>query len=80
LSIAPFEAEEREDGWMYVRLPGVEELDAVLGTERWRIRGGDDVREMQMKWRKGVAVNLLGKDGFMRERILVGKGSEGVDW
>lgn len=38
LSIATFPVEERQDGWVYVKLPPVEELDAVLGTERWKVR------------------------------------------
>ena len=38
LSIATFPVEERDDGWVYIKLPPVEELDARLGTERWRVR------------------------------------------
>lgn len=38
VNIATFPVEERGDGWVYVKLPSVEELDGVLGTERWRIR------------------------------------------
>ncbi|KAI0010385.1 nitrite reductase [Xylariaceae sp. FL0662B] len=48
LSIATFAAEERAvsaaptaDGgtvWVYVKLPPVEELDAALGTARWKVR------------------------------------------
>lgn len=37
VSIATFAAEERADGWVYVKLPPVEELDALLGTERFRV-------------------------------------------
>lgn len=35
MSIATFQAEEREDGWVYLKLPPVEEMDAVLGTSKW---------------------------------------------
>lgn len=38
MSIATFEAEEREDGYVYVKLPPVEELDSVLGTSKWAIK------------------------------------------
>lgn len=38
LSIAAFEVEEREDQWVYLKLPPVEELDQRLGTSRWMIK------------------------------------------
>ncbi|KAK2006742.1 nitrite reductase [Colletotrichum eremochloae] len=41
LSIATFEAEERVDGLVYLRLPPVDELDAALGTSRWKVRKGE---------------------------------------
>lgn len=41
LSIATFEAEERDDGLVYVKLPPVEELDAELGTTRWMVKKGE---------------------------------------
>ncbi|KAI0168957.1 nitrite reductase [Hypoxylon sp. FL1284] len=41
LSVATFDAEERADGMVYVRLPPVAELDAALGTARWMVRAGD---------------------------------------
>ncbi|KAK4219822.1 nitrite reductase [Rhypophila decipiens] len=41
LSIATFETEGREDGLVYVKLPGVEELDRELGTKRWIVKKGD---------------------------------------
>ena len=41
LSIATFDAEERADGLVYLRLPPVEELDAALGTARWVVRRGE---------------------------------------
>lgn len=41
LSIATFDAEERADGLVYLRLPPVEELDRELGTSRWRVRRGE---------------------------------------
>ncbi|RYP76499.1 hypothetical protein DL771_001733 [Monosporascus sp. 5C6A] len=41
LSIATFDAEERADGLVYLRLPPVEELDAALGTSKWKVKKGD---------------------------------------
>lgn len=41
LSIATFEVEERKDGMVYVKLPPVEELDAELGTTRWKVKKGE---------------------------------------
>jgi len=40
-SIATFEAEERPDGLVYLKLPPVEELDAALGTKRWIVKKGE---------------------------------------
>ncbi|KAI6581342.1 Nitrite reductase [NAD(P)H] [Pyricularia oryzae] len=41
LSIATFEVEERPDGHVYAKLPPVEELDAALGTSKWKVKLGD---------------------------------------
>ena len=41
VSIATFEAEGRDDGMVYIKLPPVEELDALLGTSRWVVRKGE---------------------------------------
>jgi nitrite reductase (NAD(P)H) len=38
MSIATFQAEEREDGWVYLKLPPVHELDNVLGTSKWTVK------------------------------------------
>lgn len=38
MNIATFPAEERDDGWVYLKLPPVEEMDSVLGTEKWKVR------------------------------------------
>jgi len=38
MSIATFPAEEREDGWVYLKLPPIQELDNVLGTSRWTVK------------------------------------------
>ncbi|KAI5837780.1 nitrite reductase [Morchella snyderi] len=52
LSIATFEVEERDDGWVYLKLPSVAELDSLLGTERWKVKKeetGDPFAEMDRK-------------------------------
>lgn len=53
LSIATFAAEARDDGWVYLKLPPVEELDALLGTSRWKTRkdeaGGDPFERLDQK-------------------------------
>ncbi|PHH61318.1 hypothetical protein CDD81_497 [Ophiocordyceps australis] len=41
LSIATFGVEPRHDGQIWLRLPPVDELDAALGTRRWRVRAGE---------------------------------------
>ena len=38
MNIATFPVEERSDGWIYLKLPPVEELDSLLGTQRWKIK------------------------------------------
>ncbi|KAH7052055.1 hypothetical protein B0J12DRAFT_61879 [Macrophomina phaseolina] len=69
VSIATFPVEEREDGWVYVKLPPVEELDALLGTSRWQVKKEETTdpfaeldrkleKQMQAKGNKGRKVNL----------------------
>ncbi|KAK1146447.1 hypothetical protein N8T08_002873 [Aspergillus melleus] len=41
MNIATFPIEEREDGWIYLKLPPIEELDSVLGTEKWKVKKGE---------------------------------------
>jgi nitrite reductase (NAD(P)H) len=43
MSIATFDAEERDDGLVYLKLPPVVELDAVLGTTKWTVRKEETV-------------------------------------
>lgn len=43
VNIATFPVEERADGWVYLKLPPVEELDSVLGTEKWKVKKEDSV-------------------------------------
>ncbi|KIW63146.1 nitrite reductase [NAD(P)H], large subunit, variant 2 [Phialophora macrospora] len=41
MSIATFAAEERDDGWVYLKLPPVQEMDNVLGTNKWAVKAGE---------------------------------------
>ncbi|KAJ8607087.1 hypothetical protein MRB53_040523 [Persea americana] len=41
VSVATFPCEKREDGYIYLKLPPVPELDEVLGTTRWKVRKED---------------------------------------
>ncbi|KAF3905146.1 hypothetical protein ABW21_db0208336 [Orbilia brochopaga] len=43
LSVAVFEAEERADRWVYLRLPSVEELDGLLATAKWAVKKEESV-------------------------------------
>lgn len=38
LSISTFPAEARDDGWVYIKLPPVDELDSVLGTSKFTVK------------------------------------------
>jgi nitrite reductase (NAD(P)H) len=55
-NIATFPAEERADGWVYLKLPPVEELDNLLSTEKWKVRKGEtnDPFERVDKVLKGI--------------------------
>ncbi|KAF1992544.1 nitrite reductase [Aulographum hederae CBS 113979] len=95
VNIATFPVEERDDGMVYVKLPPVEELDSVLGTEKWKVKKGegDDPFEkldkkleaMMMKGRKGLqASHFEGGKGEKEtaKMILAGgeRGASGLDW
>ncbi|KAF1811578.1 nitrite reductase [Eremomyces bilateralis CBS 781.70] len=92
LNIATFPVEERDDGWVYAKLPPVDELDSVLGTEKWKVRKeeteGDgqfkklDERLRGLKGRKGIkASDLDGCNGEKRAAaaILNGERREVAD-
>lgn len=95
VNIATFPVEAREDGWVYVKLPSIEELDSVLGTEKFKIKKSETtdpfesldrkLKSMQLKGRKGFQVSHL--EGGLGEKgkasmILAGgeRGAGGLDW
>ncbi|EON69210.1 nitrite reductase [NAD(P)H] [Coniosporium apollinis CBS 100218] len=96
VNIATFPVEERDDGWVYVKLPPVEELDSVLGTSKWKVKKTDTEdpfasldkklkNGMGFKGRKGQQASHLegapGEKGRAAE-ILAGreKAVGGMDW
>ncbi|KAF2456034.1 nitrite reductase [Lineolata rhizophorae] len=93
VNIATFPAEERDDGWVYVKLPPVEELDSVLGTEKWKIRKDEtadpfekmDKKIKGMKGRKPLFESHLpgakGEKGTANFILAGGeRASNGMDW
>jgi nitrite reductase (NAD(P)H) len=88
VSVATFEVQERDDGWIYVKLPPVEELDEVLGTKKWMVKAGEtedpfvkmDEKLKGMRSRK--VVNGAGEMGrrLGQEVRVGGEGGGGLDW
>jgi nitrite reductase (NAD(P)H) len=86
VSIATFPVEEREDGWVYVKLPPVEELDGVLGTKRWMVKAGEagdspfEKLDRKIAW-KGIRKRARRPDEIRNAVVKVGGGGgEGIDW
>ncbi|EMC96479.1 hypothetical protein BAUCODRAFT_476493 [Baudoinia panamericana UAMH 10762] len=95
VNIATFPVEARDDGMVYVKLPPVQELDGVLGTEKWKIRKEEteehspfealDEKLKKMKGRKSMQAshlpNGLGEKA-KADAILAGaeRGANGMDW
>ena len=87
LSIATFPVEQRADGWIYAKLPPVEELDALLGTTRWMVKGDETPSPFEKMDRK---LGNMGRKAYkpvggmkvegMRREIAAGGGDGGVDW
>lgn len=93
VNIATFPVEAREDGLVYVKLPPVGELDAALGTEKWKVKAegeqnpfqGLDNKIKPMKGRKGIHASHLSNGlgaNAKAQAILAGgeRGSSGIDW
>ncbi|KAJ5161578.1 hypothetical protein N7492_006970 [Penicillium capsulatum] len=75
MNIATFPVEERDDGWIYLKLPPVEELDSVLGTEKWKVRKGeapDPFHKVDKRYK-----GMRGKKGLERATVQPAKG---IDW
>ncbi|XMA11466.1 hypothetical protein WAI453_004257 [Rhynchosporium graminicola] len=90
VSIAVFPVEEREDGWVYLKLPPVHELDGVLGTKKWMVRKGESGEGPFEKLDRRIGrngVGLKGRKPFEAKRELVsraggpdGEANGGIDW
>lgn len=90
VNIATFPVEERDDGWVYLKLPPVDELDARLGTSKWKVKndGGSepfaklDEKLKGMKGRKPLQDSHF-KDGageVKAAREITAGGNGGIDW
>ncbi|ODM16747.1 Nitrite reductase [NAD(P)H] [Aspergillus cristatus] len=79
MNIATFPVEERNDGWIYLKLPPVEELDSLLGTKKWAVKkeeSTDPFQRMDKRY-KGIRGKKAGE--------IEGNGQKGVqtnviDW
>lgn len=91
LNIATFEVEEREDRWVYLKLPPVEELDRRLGTTRWMIKGSEckdpfEQLDEKLKGQKGrkpfEKSHLEGRSGDKEAArgIIRARAQNGMDW
>ena len=72
MSIATFPAEERDDGMVYLKLPPVAELDAVLGTEKWKVRkeeSSDPFETVDRKLRLNKGLRIGRTIGSMNDDI-----------
>ncbi|KAF3904850.1 hypothetical protein ABW20_dc0105846 [Dactylellina cionopaga] len=85
INISVFEAEERDDGWVYLKLPPVEELDGVLATGKWIVRKDESVSPfMEMdKYLKGRTSKKPSERTVMKTKepvIVGGCGGPVLDW
>lgn len=80
MNIATFPVEERDDGWIYIKLPPVEELNSVLGTEKWKVKKGeapDPFQKMDKRY-KGLKGKKVA-DGEVLTKPPV-QPANGIDW
>lgn len=82
MNIATFSVEEREDGWVYLKLPPVEELDETLGTQKWKVKkdelGADPFEKVDKKYLKGTRGRKpVGGIGVETRNVAV---KNGIDW
>ncbi|KAI1259469.1 nitrite reductase [Xylariaceae sp. FL1019] len=92
LSIATFPAEERPDGLVYLLLPPIAELDAELGTTKWKVKQSDSGpsefedldKKIAFKGRraKKVGVTPLAETSVKKQPLGSGSGGcgGGIDW
>ncbi|KAL1871672.1 Nitrite reductase [NAD(P)H] [Diaporthe australafricana] len=91
LSIATFGVEERGDGLVYLKLPPVEELDAALGTAKWRVKKGEGEGQFAELDKKIHFVGTRAKKPGVKPHVELpmkrpvelmsgGCGGAGMDW
>jgi nitrite reductase (NAD(P)H) len=84
MKIATFAVEERDDDWIYVQLPPVEELDKALGTEKWKVKNGEtpgQFGKLDEKLRMKVGKKVQRTNGDLGARASgVAKEHDGLDW
>lgn len=69
MSIATFEVEERSDGHVYLKLPPVEELDAELGTTKWKVKKGEAKGQFQELDKKIHFLGLRAKKPAVKPHV-----------
>lgn len=80
MNIATFSVEAREDGWVYLAVPPVEELDALLGTDRWKTRkeeACDPFEKMDQKISGCAKGRKARRPGDVRTRVVT---THSIDW
>ncbi|CAI7643140.1 unnamed protein product [Penicillium pancosmium] len=80
MNIATFPVEERDDGWIYIKLPPVEELDAILGTEKWKVKKEESVdpfQRMDKRYKGMKGKKVANGDAFNNSAA---QPANGIDW
>ncbi|OOQ82854.1 Nitrite reductase [NAD(P)H] [Penicillium brasilianum] len=80
MNIATFPVEERDDGWVYVKLPPIEELDSILGTEKWKVKKGeapDPFQKLDKRY-KGMKGKKVAEGEGVSESLA--QPARGIDW
>ncbi|KAK5796300.1 hypothetical protein VI817_005585 [Penicillium citrinum] len=80
MNIATFPVEERDDGWIYIKLPPVEELDAILGTQKWKVRkeeSSDPFQKMDKRYKGMKGKKVANGDALSHSAA---QPANGIDW
>ncbi|KKY23606.1 putative nitrite reductase [Phaeomoniella chlamydospora] len=87
LSIATFPAEARDDGMIYLKLPPIEELDALLGTRKWSVKkeeSTDPFGDLDRKLKLNKGLRIGRKIGSPNDddaaAVVNGNKQERMDW
>lgn len=80
MNIATFPAEEREDGWVYLKLPPIDELDSILGTQKWKVKtseSADPFEKVDKIYKGGKGKKM---QDFKPHAVKIPAGGSGIDW